>query len=235
MSYRAFNAGDVFTSARALLNDIAGDQYDNESLIPMLQMATQEMSEMYELNSMPKTNNTSAVIEVDAGVTEIGFLGITPAPNNLPADLVEIQELWYSPRDQNVWIPMTRRNFLPHYLENVSVPPLTYWTWQEEKIKFLPANEDSDIKIDYIQNLFPDIVDSGTQLFLIDGRTFLNYRTAALAAEFIGENETRANKLNTFAIPALDRVLGIGIKGQQMIPIRRRPFRAGFKSRRWLT
>jgi hypothetical protein len=234
VSYRSFTAGDIFGIAAGLLNDQQQDIYTNEALVPMLQLAIQELQEFFELNNIPITNNTSTVIEVDEGVEEIGFIGDTAAPN-LPSDLVEIQQLWYSPRDQNTWFPMTKREFLPHYLENLQLNALTYWVWMRQRIKFLPANVDTDVKLDYIQTLFNDIVDENSQINLINGRTVLEYRTAALAAEFIGENKTRADDLNGPAAQAIERLTGISVKGKQMIPVRRRPFRAAFKMRRWMT
>jgi len=234
MSYRSFTAGDIMDISAGLLNDYNKDSFTYVAQRPFLQLAIQELQEYYELNNIPITNNTSDVIEVDAGVNMIGFIGDTAAPN-LPDDLVEIQQLWYSARDQNVWFPMTKRDFLPHYLETVQIDPLTYWAWYRERIHFLPAISDSDVKMDYVQTLFPDIVDHNSQLNLINGRTFLEYRTAALASQFIGENKSRADELNAFAIPAMDRITGISIKGQQSIMVRRRPFRSGFKNRRIMT
>lgn len=231
MSYRSFTAGDIYTVVRGLLNDVDGDIYNDAALQPMLQVCIQEISENYELNGMAKTNNTSAIIEVDAGVERIGFTGDT-SPPNLPDDLVEIEQLWYSPRDQNTWYAMSKRMFLPHYLNTTDINPLTIWAWYKERINLMVSNADNDIKIDYIQTLFPDIQNENTQLVLVNGRTVLEYRTAALAAEFVGENMTRADKLNLFAGPAMDRLLGIGTKATQVMPVRRRPFRAGFKSRR---
>jgi len=232
MSYRSFTAGDIMNIAAGLLNDYNRTSYTYPAMIPFLQLSIQELQEYFELNNIPITNDTSEIIEVDAGVSEIGFVGDTVPPNNLPDDLVEIQQLWYSARGQNVWLPMTKGEFLPHYLELIQIDPLTYWAWFKERINFLPAISNSDIKLNYVHTFFPDIVDENTQLSLINGRTFLQYRTAALAAQFIGENKSRADELNAFAIPAMDRITGISVKGKQSIMVRRRPFRAAFKNRR---
>lgn len=231
MSYRSFTAGQVMDIAAALLNDINKTTFTYTAMQPYLQLASQELQEYFELNNLPISNDTSAVIEVDAGVTEIGFVGDTAAPN-LPEDLVEIQQCWYSQRDQNAWIPMTKRNFLPHYLENANIGQLTLWAWYKQRINFLAANTDADLKLDYVCTLFPDIVDYNTQLNLINGRTFFEYRTAALTAQFVGENQERADQLNAYVSSAVDRAAGINVKGQQSIAVRRRPFRANFKNRR---
>jgi len=52
-----------------------------------------------------------------------------------------------------------------------------------------------------------------------------------LMASNIAENPTRAQELNGDAIRSIDRALGITIKGRQSQVTRRRPFRAGYKSR----
>lgn len=219
-------------ASAALMNDAAKTQYTYAAQLPYLRIAIKELQEVFEQNNIPVTNESSpAVIQVDAGVTEIGFVGVTSAPN-LPSDLVDIQRLWYSPRDQELWLPMTKRNFLPHYLEGQEISPLSYYTWQGQKIEILPSTTDNDIKLDYIKSLFPtSIVDQNTNIGIINAQTFLEYRTGALCAQFIGENKSRADELNVFASMAMDRATGIGTKGAQAIPIRRRPFRANYKRR----
>src|SRR5690606_40230352 len=51
---------------------------------------------------------------------------------------------------------MTRKDFLPHNLEGVETNRFIYYVWQAQQIRFLPSNQDNDIKIDYIRQLFPD-------------------------------------------------------------------------------
>jgi hypothetical protein len=87
--------------------------------------------------------------------------------------------------------------------------------------------------MDYIRNLFtPITLTTGLEeLYIINGQSFLQIRLGGLLAEFIGENQTRADKLNGFADLAVGRATGIGTKGRQAIVTRRRPFRASFKRR----
>jgi hypothetical protein len=61
--------------------------------------------------------------------------------------------------------------------------------------------------------------------------TYLEFKTAALCAMFIAENPTRAMTLNSEASLSLDRALGIPVKGEQSIVVRRRPFRYSYKHR----
>lgn len=230
MAYPVYSAGDIMDLSAAMLNDPDRFVYSYTAQRPYLQTAVMELQEYFEQNNISVTDETSTVIAVDSGATEIGFEDYSPAPN-LPDDLVEIRRLWYSPRDQDQWLPMTKREYLPHYLEGQEIGPLTYYTWNQQKIQFLPANADNDIKLDYTRFIFPAIVDENTQLGLINGKTFLLYRTAALCARFIGENPTRADELDNFAVLGSDRASGIAVKGKQSIPVRRRPFRAGWRRR----
>lgn len=229
MAYPVFTAGSVMDISAALLNDRPRNLYTYEEQIPYLQIACDELQEHFQVNNIPVTNATSAEILVAAGVTEIGFPDFTPTPN-LPENLIEIRQLWYSPTGLAQWIPMTRRDYLPHYISGVEIADLTYYTWNDQKLEFLPATSDNDIKLDYIETIFPPIVDENTQLAVINSKTFLEYRTAALCARFIGENPSRSDELDTFAVLGSDRTTSIGTKGRQAQPIRRRPFRASYKS-----
>lgn len=230
MAYPQFTAGTIMDISAVLLNDPEKSIFNYAAQIPFLTVAVQELQEHFEQNNLPITNETSAVIEVDAGTEVIGFSDYTPAPN-LPDDLIDIRKLWYSQRDQNLWLPMTKREYLPHYLETTEVAALTYYTWNNQEIKFFASTLDNDVKIDYLKPIFPAIVDENTILNLINGKTFLEYRTAALCARFIGENVTRASELDGFAVFGSDRATSIANKGKQSIPVRRRPFRASWRRR----
>jgi hypothetical protein len=69
---------------------------------------------------------------------------------------------------------------------------------------------------------------------MINSRSYLSYKTAALCAMFIGENESRAKILNDQADEAMERLEGISNKGRQQIMTRHRPFRAAYKSRGYI-
>lgn len=224
----------ILSTSRAILNDQENAVYHDSVLLAYLNMALAELEEIFELNNIPATNETSAVVNVPAGITEIGF-DTAPDPE-LPADLIEIQQLWESLEDQEAWTPMERKEFLTQSLTVNDSPVAAFgiWTWQGQRIKVLESNQDNDIKIDYIQSLFTELVEGelGKRNVILNTDTFLSYRVAALAAEFIDENITRADKLNIFGGSALERSLGISIKGKQAISTRRRPFRAAWKNRR---
>lgn len=222
----------IIDMAASLMNDTAQTVYTDAACLPYLNMALAQLQEEMEMNNIPNTNETSALINLVAGTAAVGFLTTPP----LPVGLIEIQRLWESPEGQNQWIPMTRKDFLPHYLQDVRTPQFIFWAWIGEQIRLLPANQDNDIKLDYVGRLYALPIAIGainTDLPVINSLSYLGYKTAALCAMFIGENPTRAAALEGEAYVALSRTLGISNKGRQAITTRRRPFRSAFKHFGW--
>lgn len=217
-------------AAAAQLNDVARTVYTYTAQIPHLNTALQELEEEFELNDIPVTAATSTTINCPEGTTEIAF-NVGPALPELPDDLVEPQKLWERAEGVDPWVPMTKVDALPLYMEGVEIPQFQFWCWESQKIKLLEASQDNDIKLEYTRYLFTPVVDENSTIGVVNAQTFLQYRTAALCAEFIGEDKARATDLNVFASLAIGRATGIGTKGRQAIVTRRRPFRASYKRR----
>lgn len=236
MAYPEYTSGQVMNKAASLNNDSAKSIYPYTVQLPYLNMALQELQEYFELNNIPVTDTVTATgIVVPAGVDHIGFspdMPVTDTPY-LPDDLIEPKVLWERQYGVNPYVPMSKLDFLPRYMQGVEIPQFLYFTWQSQEIRVLPANQDNEIKMDYIRNLFNEFKDTDGEdpITIINSKTFLEYRTAALLAEFIGENKTRSDDLNGNASLAMDRTVGIGTKGRQAINIRHRPFRSSYKRR----
>ncbi len=129
---------------------------------------------------------------------------------------------------------MTRVDALPRWQEGVELNQFIWFTWQSQELRFLPTNQDNQLKMDYIRDLFAAVTAANYTTYdvaVINAQSFLQYRTAGLAARFVGENPTRAGELDNDAGLAMDRALGIGTKGRQAILLRRRPFRSTYKNR----
>jgi hypothetical protein len=234
MSTTDLTAAQVMDKVASLMNDTAKTTYTHVATLPYLNMALDELEEYFELNNVPVTNQTSAVVNVDIGETQINpvdGIGAT-SPPNYPDDLVEIQGLYERLQgSSDPFVFMSQREFLPHLLDDLPVTTLGVWIWQDQRIKFIGALTDREVKIDYIKKIFPVELATSSSIGVINARSFLYYRTAALVSQFIGENGTRAGELNTFAVAALERVTGISVKGKQSIMTRRRPFMASYKNR----
>lgn len=213
------------------MNDAAQTVYTNESCLPFLNMSLDELQEVFELNDIPVTHETSKAIKIPINIDRIGH-DTMPA---LPSDLIEIRQLWESESNQEKWIPMHKVDVLPHYRQDgVQVSRFGVWALEQTRVRFIAANTPLDIKFDYTANMFNTpilIKDIRVNLPFTNVKTYLEYKTAALCALFIAENETRAVALDSLAGTALSRALGIPIKGQQSITTRRRPFRYSHKHR----
>lgn len=222
---------EVIDAIAALMNDTQQVTYTDAACLPYLNIAMQDLQEIFQQNNITYTNATSAAITVPAGVTSIRKFG---GPPQLPSNLVEIRQLWERPTGNDPYIPMDRKEYLPHNLEGTPISQFLIWAWMDDAIKVLAANQVIDLKIDYVANMFnlPITIDMINGVLPFENcKQYLSFRGAALCSQYIGENETRSQILAQDAAIALERVLGIWSKGKQSIATRRRPFRAGFKNR----
>jgi hypothetical protein len=222
----ALKAGDVFNGVRSLLNDQNNTVFTNTVQLEYYKIAFQELQEECEDYNIPVTNKTSEAIEITAGITDLGG----PTGPALPNDLIEVIELWERPAGtDNNFMLMRRLQFLPKTEQQTAY--LEVYSWMEEYLHFLGATGDIEVKIDYIAANIGTAIDANSIVKVSNAVNFLKYKTAALCAMFIGENETRAAVLESEAAKALDRFLGIKIKNAQGIQTRRRPFMGSYKQR----
>ena len=230
-------AATIMNQSAALMNDAAKSIYTFTIQIPYLNQALQELQEIFELNNVPVTDTvTSDPITVPAGDIAIGYEPAIPVPGTpyLPDDLIEPKVVWERMTGVDPYVPMTKLDFLPRYMEGVEITQFVYFTWQSQEIRVLAVNQINQIKIDYIRSLFATFTASTDEVAVVNCASFLEYRTAGLLAQFCAENPTRAQSLNQDAILALDRSVGIGTKGRQAINIRHRPFRSSYKRRSYM-
>jgi hypothetical protein len=228
MSTVSVTAGEIMDSAAALMNDTQKQVYTYVVQLPYLKIAIKDLRKKLQLANIPITNETSAAISVLAGTTVIGF-ATTPA---LPASLVEIQKLWERFSSSDPFVGMTRKDSIPHYLEREPSNRFQIWAWESNEIRLIAANRNNEIKIDYIEETVDlSTLSSTSAIGIINADSYLHFRTAALCAEFVAENKTRADDLNGEANNAYEILAGIEDKAKQAIATRHRPFRAGFKSR----
>ena len=224
---------EIIDMAASLMNDTAQTVYTDAAVLPYLNMALDDLQETFEQNNIPVTNQVSTAITLPAGTTILGY-GTTPA---LPADLIEIQYAYERTSGVIPWIPMSRKEFIPKQHEDQSITQFLWWSWVDQEMHFIAATSDIDIKLDYIQKIFNTpiaIADIAVDIPIPNVKQSLGYATAALCSMFVGENETRAQYLEGLAQRALDRELGIPIKGRQAITTRRQPFMGSYRRRGYI-
>jgi hypothetical protein len=234
MGATSLTAANVMDKSASLMNDTAKTVYTYAAQIPYLNMALKELEEHFQLNNISVTNQSVANITIEVDTTEVtpeDGVGSGSTPH-YPNDLVEIQGIYERlSGTTDPWIPLIKKEFLPHAIDDIPTDSLQYWIWENQCIRFIGATSIREIKLDYIRTIFPEVQNSAAMLGVMNAGSFLWYRTAGLCTQFIGENQGRATELNNFAVLALDRVTGIGTKSKQAITTRRRPFMAAYKRR----
>lgn len=218
-------ASAIFNRARFFLNDRAANIYNDTVLIEPLNASIDDLREELQDNDASLVQETSAAISIPAGVTSIGGGG-SPLPNDL---LVPVALWERTAGTTNDYMQMQKRHPLPKTQTITAF--LIYWNYQNQVIKFLGATSDLEVKIDYIANRLFDTVSASSQVDMKQALSFLGTMTAGYAAEFIGENKSRADSLYQRAGRALELVINLDVKNKQNQPHRRRPFMANYKRR----
>jgi hypothetical protein len=230
-------AGQVMDRAANLLNDPNKTDYTYTVMIPYLNLAIEEFCDITSEANVPfsnltSTNWSSTPIIIPVGTSFLLPPESTSAPK-YPDDLIEIQEI--GERNQGDVGPFRRLN----RKEFQEILPITnslrYWIWERGIIRFNPpgANVPMEVELKYVYQGIAYVANESSTINFIGSRTYLAYKTAALCAMFIGENETRADVLDKQADKAIERTINISNKGKQEIVTRHRPFRASYKARGW--
>lgn len=217
-------AESIFNKVRALENDNDGAVYTDTVIIPYFQIAYDDLRNELEDYQVPIANVTSDIIVITAGVLGIGGSDQPALPRNL-VEVLSMYERLSGTNDQ--FMLMDHRQFLPEI--NVPTTYLQYWAWEDQQIKFLGATANLDVKMHYIGDNLGDPSTGESNIRIFNSRNYLAFRTAALCAMYVMENDTRATALNINAGRCLDTLLSIMIKPQQSIITRRRPFMGRYK------
>jgi hypothetical protein len=215
-------AKDVMDSVVALLNDPQYTDFTVKVQLPYLNLACEELNQHLEESNVAISNQVSEIIPVPTGRGQI---------ENPPIDIIEIQEVAERVKGTNdAFISLPRREFTDLLPVTNS---LLFWVWKNQRIYFNPngANGEMEVRIKYISKPIRFVHDENSAIGNANGLVYLAYKTAALIALFVSENESRAAVLNEEAEKALERIIGISNKGRQEIMTRHRPFRAGYKTR----
>jgi hypothetical protein len=206
-------ATDVMERSRAVLNDIAKDLYTDDTLLPYLKIANDDLCDELTDNGATVNKEVTADIPLLAGAK-------SPV---LPADFIVPIEVFEKDKGQTddyyrfVW----QRDFLPN---GVPTKELAVWVWREQTILFTGSILDKSIRVRYYR-LITDIAGVSSPIELTHALNYLAYHSAALASEHIGQNRTKAIDLESVAVQKLNKLLKKEVKQNQARAIRRRPFR----------
>ena len=208
-------ASDCFFTAKGRLNDLTGALYTDTNLLPYLQDAYKELQNELAAINAEVLEERSAVILVPNGTTSLGPDGANLQPSDM---VVPITLFERTPGSQETFMQMGETRWETQELPSSS---LRKWNWKEEEIKLLGSNQSREVKIDYIKSL--TVISGPNSAIKVSGsKLFLGVRTAALAAESIGENKSRADALHLRADVHLNKLLARAVRRQQALPVERR-------------
>lgn len=207
----SYTAGQVMDDAAAALNDFNKSLYTYDVQLPYLKMANRDLDQSLQLIGHPITMMNEAIIPVLAGAVELTL----PASFFLPISLAERK-----PGTTESFTDMTQTRFA----SGTQGSSLGVWDFRHNCINFVGATQDREVKLSYWRTL-PEIQSDASQLFVNGGRNYLAFRTAAMCAAFIGQNELQASILNNEAGAAIDKLESLFIKNRQVHRVRRRRFR----------
>lgn len=208
---------DALVMARSLLLDDAGVNYTDSILMSKLAQAHGELMAKLELNGVPVIREETDRTTIAAGDDLMVLPNFIVQPNimyELPVG---------APLSQA--IAMEKRDTVP-LLEQRET--LRYWTWIGGEIRFLGATADRDVILKYVRG-FPAPTEVTDNLVFKDSEIFLGPRVAALAT--MGKNSTIFKAAAEMAEANLSLIVRRQVKSD--LPVRRRPFSATLRRRRW--
>lgn len=173
---------EALATARTWLNDDAGTNWTDGSLIPKAQEAHRELQvKLWNVGS-PAVRKQSAEITITAGATTVA---------SAPADILtpfKIQEYAASAETLANATDMTEVFFLPNKAVGSK---LDYWAWKEEAIALLGASVDRKIVIYYRKKITIPVLTTD-QIGILFGELYIGARTAAMAYGSAGNKEAYA-------------------------------------------
>ena len=212
-------AADIMDRARVHLNDVGADIFNNDVLLPFLVSAWEELQSTMQAHGLPIMIETSSAILLPSGAIELGTSAVVPNPT-LPANFIEPKAMYERAPGAMQWEPMTEAHGI---VESTMQPKLGIWEWTGDYIKFIGSTANREILLRYLKGL-PEITSDNTDLPITGAKRYLSLKTAAEAADDIGQNRARADRLESKAELEMNRFLAIRVKLQQDVSTRRRGY-----------
>jgi len=206
-------ASDVMDRVRACLNDVNVDLFSNAVLLPYLKIANDDLADELVDNGSTVNKEVATDFTVAAGVGSIA----SPADMIVPIELFEKDT---GALDSSFKL-VTQKGFLPNVDNNSS--SIGIWAWREQTVVFCKSSLSKVLRLRYYR-IITEITSDGTIIELPFSLNYLAHHTAALAAEYIGQNSNKAAILEDQANQKLNKILKREVKQNQSGPVRRKAF-----------
>jgi hypothetical protein len=217
----------ITTLVRSLVNDPSGNVFTDAVLTPYAQMAYRKINKaLGNISSATYIKDNvllvvPAIAAVDASV-QVSVTDTTPAPNQLPVDLLMPTKLWerlnLSTDDFQEMTDLTDHGGLPSQPQGQQ---LIYWEWRGDGLYFLGAMADAQIRIRY-QAIPPDVTSAASVVLLRDGQNTIALLTAGLAT--LARGSPLAKEFQTLGEDALEAMKRSVVMQMQNSTRRRRPY-----------
>lgn len=210
----------IMALTAGLFNDPSQVTYTNEKLLPMLQLAMEDLQLKLAKAGSQILLDTSAESVLAANDKEMD------PPDDLLSPII-VEERNVGSEQEADWVEITQKRVLPNLDPG---PNLYYYAWNEQVFKFLGATQAREVRIKYWRNL--DAVASGAQnINLLNCKMFLVFKTGAFYCLFPGGQPKKGEDLSNQADKYWNDALTIEVKTQQGMPANRKPY--GYSRRMW--
>lgn len=206
-------AKTLMQKSAEILNDANRNMWTDTVLFPMLVLSFQELDLEYVNHSLPAILDISPAIPIPAGVKILAPLTDFAAP-------LTVEERAPG-EDDTRWVALTQVTYEP----DTSRPGTTLnsWAYREQEIKFAGATVNREVRLHYYKN-FDEPTSPDSNVGVLNSQLFLQFKTAANAARFIGQRPTLADRLDVSAAEFLGKAMNREVKSIQNMPKRRRGY-----------
>jgi hypothetical protein len=233
----AYNtAGQVTSLIRSLVNDASGNWATDAVLLPYVSSVyrtTQKKIANAGGEGFIQDDTLLVVKAVPAAQQDPGTQTVindaTPAPNQLPSNLLVPLKIWERPNlstQQFVEMEdMSQHGGLPSRIQTAT---LGEWEWRSDGIYFVGATQDVQIRLRF-SAAFPDLAGSGDVILIRGAIECLAYGAAGLVG--LARGSPVAEKIDELYSDAIEDVILENVRRDQNTGRRRKPFRS--RMRNW--
>jgi hypothetical protein len=236
----------IFTLARSLVNDAAGNWATDAVLLPYANAAYRTVNSelgnvqaasyikdnvLMVLPAVAAIDPTVQVLLNDAGFNNgtTNFTKYSSVVLQLPPDLLVPLKLWErTPGSTEDFVEMedvTDGGGLPSELQDQR---LRYWEWRQDGIYMLGAIQDEQIRMRY-EAAFLDMTDGTSPLLIRNGQNAVAFKTAELAGTARGAPGAALAK--ALYADEIELLKNRATQREQAVGRRRRPFSSRFRGR----
>ena len=211
MAQRRLTAQEVIAATQAIVNDVSGQHYNEQRVLPYLKLAYRKFSQKLIRNQVQYVKEAEAISTLAAGSQEI----------SVPSDLIVPVTLDQRESSSDPWRPL-RKHTRIQPPDAVDLSDDITWTWREGSIVLSrPIPEAREFFLRYRRSLMP-LENAFSTIEVPSAELHLALATAALILEFVQHDPVAAAAARTEAEEALNDIIGIETNVKQSRPVRRR-------------